>query len=94
MLCFWFNFIASSSHQFQLYQQNEQIVRLMNEALTNQRRMLCYIVPEAEQSSKDFQDIPRLPLTSEEEFDKFEEYLDLKPHKKLVVSNGELFLHC
>ncbi|KAK3911692.1 ATP synthase gamma chain [Frankliniella fusca] len=76
---------SSSSHLSQLYEQNEKILRLLNDALVNQRRMLSYIVPESEQTKKDYQDLPQLPLTCEEDFDNFEDYLDLKSQKKLVV---------
>ena len=70
----------------QLYQQNEKITRMLNQALTNQHRILSYVVPESEQTMRDFQELPQLPLNSEEDFDNFEAYLELKTQKQLVVS--------
>lgn len=81
---------AATSHQLQQYKQGEQLERMLKEVLNNQRRILSYVVPESEHTQQDYNEIPSLPLCSEEEYDEFEAYLDLKHQKQLVVSFGKL----
>lgn len=77
-----------------MYQQGEQLTRLVKQVLVNQRRIISYIVPEGEQTLNDYDELPDLPLKTEDDYDEFEVYLGLKQQKREVVSPVFVFLFC
>ncbi|KAK3921659.1 Arginine--tRNA ligase [Frankliniella fusca] len=82
---------ASSAHLKQLFEQNECMKRMLRQVLTNQRRILSFVVPEEEVTANDFENLPDVPLVSEEKFEAFEEYLSLKTQRREVKHMTSLY---
>ncbi len=67
------------------YEQGEKTKSMVQQILLNTRRILSYVVPEDEQHPEDFDFHKKLPLKTEDDYDEFERYLDMKAQKISAV---------
>ncbi|KAK3919970.1 KNR4/SMI1-like protein, partial [Frankliniella fusca] len=72
-------------HEMVQYEQGEKTKSMVQQILLNTRRILSYVVPEDEQHPEDFDFHKKLPLKTEDDYDEFERYLDMKAQKISAV---------
>ncbi|KAE8745038.1 hypothetical protein FOCC_FOCC008350 [Frankliniella occidentalis] len=80
--------VCSSSAQL-IVERLEFLNSRVNTVLSNQRRILSYVIPEDEQDVADFDDSDfdlKFPLKTIDEFSDFESYIALRSNKRAFVS--------